>query len=87
MCGARFLRRIDEINGSKGAMEGKGAGEIKFFFWLCLHKRIRTVELAATTTWTAGWLFTQKFGRRARELKGFQDCVNQRIDCMRIDIN
>ena len=56
MSGARFLGRIDAINGSKGAMEGKGAGEIKFFFWLCLHKRIRTVELAATTTWTAGWL-------------------------------
>ena len=49
MSGARFLGRIDAINGSKGAMEGKGAGEIKFFFWLCLHKRIRTVELAATT--------------------------------------
>ena len=25
-------------------------------------------------------LFTQKFGRRARELIGFQDCANQGVD-------
>ena len=27
-----------------------------------------------------GHVFTPKFGRRARELAGFQDCANQEID-------
>ena len=31
-------------------------------------------------------MFTPKFGRRARELAGFQDCANQGVDCVRIDI-
>ena len=32
-------------------------------------------------------LFTPKFRRRTRELVGFQDCANQGIDCMKIDIS
>ena len=31
-------------------------------------------------------VFTPKFGRRARELVGSQDCANQGVDCVRIDI-
>ena len=34
-----------------------------------------------------GHVFTPKFGRRARELVGFQDCANQGVDCVRIDIS
>ena len=34
-----------------------------------------------------GLVFTPKLGRITRELEGFQDCVNQGIDCMRIDIS
>ena len=30
-------------------------------------------------------LFTPKFGRRTRELTGFQDCANQGVDWVRID--
>ena len=32
-------------------------------------------------------VFTPKFGRRTWELEGLQDCVNQGIDYMRIDIS
>ena len=35
---------------------------------------------------TGGHVFTPKFRRRARELAGFQDCANQGVDCVRIDI-
>ena len=31
-------------------------------------------------------VFTLKFERRARKLVGFQDCANQGVDCVRIDI-
>jgi len=34
-----------------------------------------------------GLVFTPKLGRRTWELEGFQDCVNQGINCMRIDIS
>ena len=34
-----------------------------------------------------GHVFTPKFGRRARELAGFQDCANQGVDCIRVDIS
>ena len=34
-----------------------------------------------------GHVFTPKFGRRAWELTGFQDCANQGVDCIRIDIS
>ena len=31
-------------------------------------------------------LFTPKLVRRTWELAGFQDCANQGVDCVRIDI-
>ena len=34
-----------------------------------------------------GHVFTPKFGRRARELVGFQDCANVGVDYIRIDIS
>ena len=34
-----------------------------------------------------GHVFTPKFGRRTWEFEGFQDCANQAIDCIRIDIS
>ena len=34
-----------------------------------------------------GHVFTPKFGSRTRELVGFQDCCNQEIDCVKIDIS
>jgi len=33
-----------------------------------------------------GHVFTPKFRRRARALAGFQDCANQGVNCVRIDI-
>ena len=33
-----------------------------------------------------GHVFTPKFGRKAWELTCFQDCANQGVDCVRIDI-
>ena len=34
-----------------------------------------------------GHVFTPKIGRRARELAGLQDCANQGVVCIRIDIS
>ena len=34
-----------------------------------------------------GHVFTPKFGRRAQELVGFQDCADQGVDYIRIDIS
>ena len=48
---------------------------INFNFWIkSFYPKIR------------GHVFTPKFGRRARELAGFQDCANQGVDCVKIDI-
>ena len=33
-----------------------------------------------------GHVFTPKFRRRVRELAGFQDCADQGVDCVKIDI-
>ena len=64
---------------------------------LCVHLRIERLRHGKPINWNfgiksfypkiGGHVFTPKFGRRTRELAGFQDCANQGIDCMRIDIS
>ena len=34
-----------------------------------------------------GHVFTSKFGKRNAGTQSFQDCVNQGIDCIRVDIS
>ena len=57
--------------------------------WLRRGKQINRnfgIKSLLSQNW-GGYVFTPKFGRRTWELEGFQDCVNQEIDCIRIDIS
>ena len=63
----------------------------------CVYLGIKQLRRGKLRNWNFGiksfypkigrHVFTPKFGRRARELVGFQDCANQGVDCIRIDIS
>jgi len=45
------------------------------------------IHVASTTQVIEDLLFTPKFRKKNAETRSFQDCVNQEIDCIRIDIS
>ena len=70
-----------------------GPGSQESFIYLRIErlqrgKRInRNFGIKSLLSQNWGHVFTPKFGRKMRELEGFQDFFNQGIDCLRIDIS
>ena len=55
--------------------------------WLLILWLTTLHGVATTIDCVAIGVFTPKFGRRTRGFEVFQDCANQGIDCIRIDIS